>query len=80
MTPQQDLSGRAAELSAELARIRAEALAGAKTLMKVGPPHAEFTFAGVTVGSDPTPVPEALVLPLLTAAAEAGVTLTVTEV
>ena len=78
--PKDDPSARAAELEAELARVRAGAIAGAKVLVKVEAPHAEFSFGGVTVGTDPAPVPENLAPALLTAAAEAGVTLTLTEV
>ena len=75
----QDPSARAAELEAELAAIRADAAAGAKVLVRVGEPHAEFTFGGVTVGDSPTPVPERALGALLTAAAEAGVQLIETE-
>ena len=75
VTPDQDPSARAAELEAELARIRAGAIAGAKVLLRVEPPHSEFIHGGITVGSEPTPVPERAVGALLTAAGEAGVTL-----
>lgn len=68
-----DLSSRAAELEAELAKIRAEMLAGAKTLLRVLKPHVSFTHGGITVGNDPTPVPERSVGALMTAASKAGV-------
>ena len=73
MTP--DQSGRAAELEAELRRIRADAIAGAKVLLRVHPPHIEFTHGGITVGAEPTPVPERALSALMTAAGEAGVTI-----
>jgi hypothetical protein len=68
-----DQSARAADLEAELARIRADAVAGAKVLVRVLPPHVAFTHGGITVGTDPAPVPVRAVGPLMTAAAEAGV-------
>lgn len=71
-----DPSGRAAEIEAELAKIRADAVAGAKTLLRVLPPHISFAHGGVVVGAEPTPVPQRALGPLLTAAAEAGVTIT----
>lgn len=70
-----DLSSRAADLEAELAAIRAEAVAGAKTLLRVLAPHVSFTHGGITVGSSPTPVPERSVGALMTAASDAGVTI-----
>jgi hypothetical protein len=69
----QDPSARAAELETELAQIRADAMAGEKTLVRVLPPHSEFTHGGITVGTDPSPVPARALGTLLTAAAEAGV-------
>lgn len=66
-------SGRIADLEAELAKLRAEAVAGAKTLLRVLAPHVAFTHAGITVSADPTPVPQHAVAALLDAAAEAGV-------
>lgn len=71
-----DPSGRAAELEAELAQIRADAIAGAKAIVRVLAPHSEFHHGGIIVGTDPTPVPQRALGPLLTAAAEAGVTIT----
>jgi hypothetical protein len=68
-----DLSSRAAELEDELAKIRAEMTAGAKTMLRVLLPHTSFTHGGITVGNDPAPVPERAVGALMTAAADAGV-------
>lgn len=72
---QNDQSGRAAELETELAKIRADAVAGAKTLLRVLAPHIAFTHGGITVGAEPTPVPVHAVGSLMTAAGEAGVKL-----
>ena len=76
-----DQSGRAAELEAELAKLRAEAVAGGKVLMQIakGSPYIAITFAGVTVGTDPTPVPAHVAPALAEAAATAGVQLIQTE-
>ncbi len=71
----EDPSARAAELEAELARIRADATAGAKVLVRVLEPHVAFTHGGITVGAVPTPVPQSALSALMTAAAEAGVKL-----
>lgn len=68
-------SGRAAELERELAGIRAAAVRGAKSVMRVLAPHTEFRHGGITVRADPTQVPAHAVAPLMTAAAEAGVTI-----
>jgi hypothetical protein len=78
----EDRSGRAAELEAELAKLRAEAVAGAKVLLQIaeGSPHVAITFGGVTVGTSPTPVPAHMAPALAEAAAGAGVTLIQTEV
>ena len=75
VTPQEDQSGRAAELEAELAKIRADAAAGAKVLLRVLHPHVSFTHGGITVGSEPTPVPQRALGALMESAGEAGVTL-----
>jgi len=77
----QDQSGRAAELEAELAKIRAGAVKGARVLMRIaeGSPHSAITFAGVTVGTDPTPVPAHVAPALAEAAATAGVQLIQTD-
>lgn len=75
MTPQEDQSGRAAELEAELDKIRAEAIRGAKVLLRVLPPHISFTHGGITVGTEPTPVPQRALGALMTSAGEAGVKL-----
>lgn len=72
----EDPRDRAARLEAELLEARAEA-AGLDTVqMKVEPPHESFTHANVTVRSDFTPVPARTVPALMTAAEDAGVTLT----
>jgi hypothetical protein len=68
-----DPSSRAAVLEAELAKIRSEAVAGAKTLFRVLAPHESFTHGGITVTREPTPVPERSAGALMTAASEAGV-------
>lgn len=77
----QDPSARASELEAELARLRAAARQGEEVLIALDPsgPHSAFTVGHVTVGLDPSPVPASVVDSLLTAAAEAGVTLTFPE-
>lgn len=66
-------SDRIAGLEAELAKLRADAVAGAKVLMRVLGPHVAFTFAGHTIGTDPTPVPANLAGAITEAAADAGV-------
>jgi hypothetical protein len=43
--------------------------------LKVAKPHDSFTAGGITVGTDPVPVPAGAVPQLMTAAADAGVTL-----
>ena len=43
--------------------------------MRVLPPHVLFTHAGVTVGTEPTPVPARLASAMADAAADAGVNL-----
>jgi len=73
--PAEDPAGRAAALERELAKIRADAVAGAKVLLRVLAPHSAFTHAGVTVGTEPTPVPARLAPAITEAAADAGVEL-----
>lgn len=77
----QDPRDRASELAAELERIRSDARQGEKVLIALDPegPHSSFTVGHVTVGLDPSPVPASVVDSLLTAAAEAGVSLTFPE-
>lgn len=70
-----DVSSRVAALEAELAKARADAVAGAKVLLRVLLPHTEFTHGGHTVGDVPTPVPASAAGPLMEAAGQAGVTL-----
>ena len=71
----EDPSVRAAGLEAELAKIRADAIAGAKVLLRVLAPHSAFTFAGHTITTDPTPVPATAAPAILQAASDAGVNL-----
>ena len=66
---------RIAELEAELARLRNAAVAGVKVLLRVLPPHSSFTYAGRTVGTEPTPVPAHAVSEMTQAADRSGVTL-----
>lgn len=58
---------------------RDQAAADASPRLKVEAPHAAFTYGGFTVGSDFTSVPATARPALLTAALEAGVTLTQEE-
>ena len=55
---------------------RAAAQRGEHVQLKVEEPHTSLTFGGVTVTTDPTPVPAARVPDFMQAAAEAGVTVT----
>jgi hypothetical protein len=66
---------RIAELEAELARLRAAAVAGAHVLLRVLPPHSSFTHASRTVGTEPTPVPAHAVSEMTQAADRSGVKL-----
>lgn len=68
-------SGRAGELEAELAKIRSEAIAGLKAILRVLPPHSSMTYGGITVTDQPTEVPAHAVAGLSEAAANAGVKL-----
>lgn len=79
--PAPDPSDRASELEHELAQIKAAAVAGEAVLMRLDPggQHSAFQVGQVTVTADPSPVPAHAVEPLLTAAAEAGVTLLFAE-
>lgn len=67
------LTARIAGLEAELAKARAEAVAGAKVMLRVLAPHVSFTYGGHTVGDAPTPVPVHAAGPLTEAAGQAGV-------
>lgn len=71
----QDASGLAAKLEAQLADLRAEAIAGAKAVLRVLPPHSAMTWAGHTVTDEPTEVPASAVPGLSEAAINAGVKL-----
>jgi hypothetical protein len=73
--PEQDPRSRAAELEAELARIRSAAVTGLKVLLRVGKPHVSMTYGGITVTDQPTEVPARHVPALQEAAANAGVDL-----
>lgn len=75
----QDARDRVAELEAELAEARTEAAGQDTTRVKVEPPHSQFTHAHITVGTEFTPVPTQAMSALTSAAADAGVTLTVEE-
>lgn len=73
---QDDPRERAAKLRAELAMAEAALpLAPGTARVRVMPPHDTFTFAGVTVGPDFTPVPAGALTGLMSAANDAGVTL-----
>lgn len=66
---------RIAELEAELARLRSAAVTEAHVLLRVLPPHSQFTHAGRTVGADFVPVPSRAAAEMQAAAGYAGVTL-----
>lgn len=68
---------RAARLAAELEATQARlAAGGGETIaLRVAPPHQSISYGGLTVRSDPTPVPLRHVAALETAAADAGVEL-----
>ena len=66
---------RIAELEAELAMLRAAAVTGEHVLLRVLRPHVSFTYAGRTVGTEPTPVPARAVSEMTQAADRSGVTL-----
>ena len=75
--PDQPLNAQEqAYLGKLLSRQAAAAAQEGSVLMKVEGEHESLTYGGVTVGTDPTPVPAPLVAPLLEAAADAGVTIT----
>jgi hypothetical protein len=67
---------RVGKLRAQLAEAEAALPAEPGTVrLRVTEPHDSFTVGGVSVGTDPTPVPAHAVPQLMTAAGEAGVTL-----
>jgi hypothetical protein len=75
-TAQDDPRERAEKLRAELAMAEAALPVPPGTVrVRVLPPHDTFTLAGVTVGPDFTPVPAGALTGLLSAAADAGVTI-----
>ena len=68
-----------AELEQQLAELQAQLRdqdAPAPIRMKVEGPHASFSYGGVAVGTEFTDVPATHVAALVTAADEAGVTIT----
>jgi hypothetical protein len=74
--PGDDPRERAEKLRAELAMAEAALPAPPGTVrVRVMPPHDSFTLAGVTVGPDFTPVPAGALTGLMSAAADAGVTI-----
>lgn len=73
-------SGRAVELEAELADLRARAAGPDTVRLKVEEPHVQFIHGGVKVDDDFTEVPAHSVAALMEAAANSGVTLTQEEV
>ena len=74
--PQDDAQQRVEKLRAELAMAEAALPPVPGTVrLRVMPPHDSFTRAAVTVGRDFTLVPAGAVPELMSAAADAGVTL-----
>lgn len=75
-SPQDTARERVEKLRAELAMAEAALPAPAGTVrVRVAPPHDSFTLGGVTVGPDFTPVPAGALTRMMSAAADAGVTL-----
>jgi hypothetical protein len=73
-----DPQDRVDKLRAQLTEAEAALPAEPGTVrLRVMKPHDSFTVAGVTVGKDPTSVPSWAVTRLMSAAAGAGVALTV---
>jgi len=61
----------------ELLAKRDEATAGANAVqLRVEPPHSAITYGGLTVTTEPTTVPGDLAAGIVSAAGEAGVTIT----
>lgn len=74
--PQDAARERIERLRAQLLEAEAALPAPEGTVrLRVGAPHDSFFAGGITVGRDPTPVPSGAVPQLMTAAADAGVTL-----
>lgn len=74
--PGTDALGRVEKLRAELALAEAALPVPPGTVrVRVMPPHDSFTLGAVTVGRDFTPVPAGALTGLLSAAADAGVTI-----
>jgi len=75
--PDQPLNAQEQAYLGKLLARQAAAAAGAGAVqMKVEGDHESLSYGGVTVGTEFTTVPAALVAPLLEAAADAGVTIT----
>jgi hypothetical protein len=71
-----DPQERVDALRAELTQAQAAIPPSPGTVrLRVLPPHDSFTVAGISVGEDPTEVPAGAVVRLMSAAADAGVTI-----
>jgi len=74
--PQDAARERVGKLRAQLLEAEAALPVEPGTVrLKVMPPHDSFTVGGFTVGKDPVPVPANATERLMSAAADAGVTL-----
>lgn len=75
-SPEDAARERVGKLRAQLAEAQAALPPEPGTVrLRVVRPHDSFTVGGVTVGADLTPVPAGAVPQLMTAAADAGVTI-----
>lgn len=75
----EDYSSKAAELEAELTRVRNKARGGDMVRVKVEEPHAGIVHNGIWVGNDWTEVPAHVVPDMMEGAANSGVVLTQEE-
>lgn len=75
----EDYSGKAAELEAELAKVRSKARGGDMVRVRVEGEHAGIIHNGVWVGNDWTEVPAHVVPDMMEGAANSGVVLTQEE-
>jgi hypothetical protein len=74
--PQDAARDRIGKLRAQLLEAEAALPVEPGTVrLKVMPPHDSFTVGGFTVGRDPVPVPASATERLMSAAADAGVTI-----
>lgn len=73
--PAEDLSARAADLEAELAKVRSKASGVETVRLRVEEPHSGLVHNGLYVGSDWTEVPAHVVPDIMEGAANSGVTL-----